>query len=239
MPDAIVLIDGGGHIEFINARAGQMFGYRSEELAGKPIDVLLTGHRREVYIEHRLCNSAGRRKDGTSFPVEISRSLAEAEEGSPIIFAIRETSECKVAQPGFARVVADLGGQTRLLDLAYDAILVRDMDRTITFWNRGAEVLYGWAKGEALGRTVHELLKTEYPGSIEDIEAEVLRAGRWEGELGHHRRDGSRVVMASRWALQRDDQGQPLGILEINSDITDRKSAEEALRAHVRQQAAV
>src|SRR5271157_5705310 len=126
-----------------------------------------------------------------------------------------------------------------LLDLACDAILVRDMDRTITFWSRGAEVLYGWAKSEAMGRTVHELLKTEYPGPIEDIEAEVLRTGRWEGELGHSKRDGSRIVMACHWALQRDDHGRPLAILEINSDITDHKSAEEALRTRVRQQAVV
>ena len=135
--------------------------------------------------------------------------------------------------------MADLEGQARLLDLACDAILVRDMDRAITFWNRGAEELYGWTKSEAMGRTVHELLKTEYPGPIEDIEAEVLRTGRWEGELGHFKRDGSRVVMASHWALQRDDHGRPLAILEINSDITDQKSAEEVLQARVRQQAAV
>ena len=105
--------------------------------------------------------------------------------------------------------VADLEGQVRLLDLACDAILVRDMDRAITFWNRGAEELYGWTKGEAMGRTVHELLKTEYPGPIEDIEAEVLRTGRWEGELGHFKRDGSRVVMASHWACSGTTRAGP------------------------------
>lgn len=126
-----------------------------------------------------------------------------------------------------------------LLDLARDAILVRDMDSAIIFWNRGAEELYGWTKSEAMGRTVHELLKTEYPGPVEDFEAEALRTGRWEGELGHFKRDGSRVVMASHWTLQRDDQGRPLAILEINSDITDQKRAEAVLHARVRQQAAV
>ena len=137
------------------------------------------------------------------------------------------------------RLAADLGGQARLLDLARDAILVRDMDRAITFWNRGAEVLYGWLKDEALGRTVHELLETVFPGPIEDIEAEILRTGRWEGELGHSKRDGSRVVMSSHWSLQRDEHGRPVAILMINSDITDYKTAEEELRARVRQQAAV
>jgi PAS domain S-box-containing protein len=129
--------------------------------------------------------------------------------------------------------------EMQLLDLACDAILVRDMNRAITFWNRGAEELYGWAKDEAMGRTVLELLKTEYPGPIEDIEAEVLRSGRWEGEVGHSKRDGSRVIMSSRWVLQRDDHGRPRAILEINNDVTDHARAEEALRARVRQQAAV
>jgi PAS domain S-box-containing protein len=127
----------------------------------------------------------------------------------------------------------------RLLDLACDAILVRDMDGTITFWNRGAEALYGWMKDEALGRTVDELLKTEYPVPIEDIEAEILRTGRWGGELGHSKRDGSRVVMSSHWSLQRDEHGLPVAILAINNDITADKIVEEELRTRVRQQAAV
>ena len=223
MPDAIILLDGGGHIEFVNARAEQMFGYRREELAGKPVDVLIPGHRREIHIGHRLRDSAGRRKDGTAFPVEISRSPPDRRRDSPPSHAIRETSECEEARGGSARLAADLGGQARLLDLACDAILVRDMDRAITFWNRGAEVLYGWLKDEALGRTVHELLETVFPGPIEDIEAEILRTGRWEGELGHSKRDGSRVVMSSHWSLQRDEHGRPVAILMINSDITDYK----------------
>ena len=118
-------------------------------------------------------------------------------------------------------------------------ILVRDMDGTVTFWNHGAEVLYGWSKDEALGRKVYELLKTKYPLPIEEIEGEVLRSGRWEGELVHTKRDGSRIAMASRWALQRDEDGRPVAVLKICSDITDQKRAEEALETRVRQQAAV
>ena len=113
------------------------------------------------------------------------------------------------------------------------------MDGTVTFWNHGAEVLYGWSKDEALGRKVYELLKTKYPLPIEEIEGEVLRSGRWEGELVHTKRDGSRIAMASRWVLQRDEDGRPVAILKICSDITDQKRAEEALETRVRQQAAV
>ncbi|MGZ3302562.1 MAG: ATP-binding protein, partial [Isosphaeraceae bacterium] len=97
----------------------------------------------------------------------------------------------------------------------------------------------GWTKNEAQGRKVHELLKTVYPRPIEDVEDEVLRTGRWEGELRHSGRDGSRLVMASHWALQRDEHGRPAAIIVTGRDITAYKRAEEELWARVRQQAAV
>lgn len=126
-----------------------------------------------------------------------------------------------------ARKVAE--DRARLLDLTHDTIFVRDMKDRITYWNRGSEQLYGWSAGEALGRSSHELQHTEFPVPLEAINAELLRTGRWEGELVHVRRDGQRVVVASRWSLQRDDHGNPVAVLETNNDITDRKHAEEAL----------
>lgn len=70
-----------------------------------------------------------------------------------------------------------------------------------------------------------------YPAPFDQIDAEVLRAGRWEGGLVRSKRNGTGVVVvASRWSPQRDDRGVPVGILETNSDITDRKRAEDALR---------
>jgi two-component system cell cycle sensor histidine kinase/response regulator CckA len=131
---------------------------------------------------------------------------------------------------------AILAEQAALLDLAQDAIVVRDMRNRILFWSRGAEAMYGWLSTEAVGRNTHELLMTEFAEPSEQIEVTLLRQGRWEGEAIHHRRDGTRVCVASRWALQRDPDGEPVRILTINSDITDRrlaeferKAAEEAL----------
>jgi PAS domain S-box-containing protein len=69
--------------------------------------------------------------------------------------------------------------QAQILDLAYDAILVRDMSGRIIFWNRGAEELYGWAREEALGQVSHELLRTRFPTSRQDVEAEVLDLAAW------------------------------------------------------------
>ena len=123
-----------------------------------------------------------------------------------------------------------LRAQAALLDLTHDTVFVMDMEGVIKYWNRGAEERYGWAAEQALGRVVHDLLKTVFPGPREEIRAEVSRTGRWEGEILHTKKDGTQVVVASRWALQRDERGAPLAILETNNDITLRKRAEEALR---------
>ncbi len=123
-----------------------------------------------------------------------------------------------------------LAEQAELLDLAHDAILVWDLHTgEIRFWNRGAEELYGWHKPEVLGRTPQAILQTRFPLPLAEINAELVRTRRWEGELVHTRRDGSTVVVSSRWALQVDDNGNPLAVLGINSDISSRKRAEAAL----------
>lgn len=131
-------------------------------------------------------------------------------------------------QPFERQAEASLREHADLLNLTHDAMFVRDMDAAITYWNRGAEEMYGWTAEEALGKSARELLKTISTVPIEQIESQVLRTGRWEGELVHHRRNGTPVVVASRLALQRDEHGQPVAILATNTDITERKRAEEA-----------
>jgi PAS domain S-box-containing protein len=128
------------------------------------------------------------------------------------------------------RVEARLRERAALLDLTHDTVFVMDMDGVIRYWNRGAEERYGWTAEQAVGRNVHDLLKTVFPASLEELKDEVTRVGRWEGELRHTRKDGTQVVVASRWSLERDEQGAPLAILETNNDITERKRAEEAVR---------
>jgi PAS domain S-box-containing protein len=117
-----------------------------------------------------------------------------------------------------------------LLDLTHDTVFVREMNDVITYWNRGAEELYGWTSQEALGQVSHKLMRTFFLEPLAEINAKLLRTGHWEGELIHTKRDGTQVVAASRWALQRDERNNPSAILETNNDITERKRAEEALR---------
>jgi len=129
-------------------------------------------------------------------------------------------------------VEAALLERAKLLDLTHDTIFVRGMNDAISFWNRGAEQLYGWNKEEVLGQISHQLLRTIFPSPLEEITSELLSTGRWEGELVHTKRDGTQVTVASRWSLRQDERGRPVGILETNNDITERKRA-EYLTSHV------
>ncbi len=125
---------------------------------------------------------------------------------------------------------ATLREQANLLNLTHDAIVVRDMNGTVRYWNRGAQELYGWSAEQAVGKVGHELLKTIFPVPLEQIEAEVIAAGRWEGEVVQTRKDGSQVIVASRWSLQRGETGAPVAVVVTNNDITKRKRAEEVAR---------
>jgi PAS domain S-box-containing protein len=126
--------------------------------------------------------------------------------------------------------VAERTQQASLLNLTHDTIFVRDMSDIITYWNRGAEELYGWSPQEAVGKDSQQLLHAEFALPVDDVRAELLRTGRWEGELRKTKADGSTVVVASRWSLRKDELGRPLAILETNNDISDRKRREEEIR---------
>src|SRR6202790_4730768 len=126
--------------------------------------------------------------------------------------------------------VAERTQQASLLNLTHDPIFVRDMSDVITYWNRGAQELYGWTDKEAVGRRAQELLQTIFPTPLEDIRAELLRTNRWEGELKKTKADGTQVVVGSRWSLRRDEQERPVAILETNNNITERKRREQDIQ---------
>jgi PAS domain S-box-containing protein len=120
--------------------------------------------------------------------------------------------------------------QASLLNLTHDTIIVRDMGFVLTYWNRGAQELYGWAPEEAVGKRSDELLRSSFQAPIDDIRAELLRTGRWEGEVRRTKADGAEVVVASRWSLRRDEREQPIAIMETSNDITEHKRREEEIR---------
>jgi len=121
--------------------------------------------------------------------------------------------------------------QAELLDRAQDAIMVRDLDGRIRYWNRGAESVYGWTPSEAAGHSAAVLLQTD-PEKHDAANRVLLEKGDWNGELRQIRKDGKPVIVSSRWTLLRNEAGEPKSILVINSDITEHKKLEaQFLRA--------
>lgn len=145
--------------------------------------------------------------------------------------AARASLEARVKErtAELERQAAQLTGRSQLLDMANDAVFATQ-DGRIAYWNRGAERLYGWSPEEAIGKEPGDLLHTELPIRREQIIEQVRAEGYWEGDVNQIRRDGARMVVASRWSAWRDDDGHNVGYLEINTDITQRKRAEESLR---------
>ncbi|GEM_PF-1107905 len=109
-------------------------------------------------------------------------------------------------------------------------VIGRDLQNHIIYWNKGAEELYGWTEAEALGKVTHELLQTGFPAPLTQIRAELMKNGLWKGELTHTRRNGTTVVVDSRWTLYRNDAGEAEAIVEVNNDISRRLQAVASLR---------
>jgi len=176
--------------------------------------------RRDYEMEYRAV-----RPDGSLRTVFAVGHLVvdAAGERAELIGTTADVTEARAAE-------AEIRRQAELLGLARDALIVRERDGAISYWNRGAEELYGWTAREALGKKSHELLSTRSPIPIEEIESITRERGRWNGELEQVRRDGTPIVVASSWSLQRDEAGRTIAILMTNTDVTARKRADEELR---------
>jgi two-component system, NtrC family, sensor kinase len=116
--------------------------------------------------------------------------------------------------------------RAQLLELATEAIMMRDLSGRVVYWSSGAEHLYGWKREEVLGKDLHTVLRTLFPVSRELIEAALVERKEWQGNLIQRRRDGSEVIVACRKTMNHDGDA----VLEVNRDITAQMQAEEALR---------
>lgn len=122
--------------------------------------------------------------------------------------------------------------QAALLDKAQDAICVCTLDGVMTYWNRGAERVYGWAQAEAIGRSIHDLLWRHDPTRFRELQQQVQEKEEWAGELSQFTKTEKPVVLQSRWTLVKDDAGVARSILMINTDISEKKELEaQFLRA--------
>jgi len=233
--DAIVSKSLDGIITSWNKGAEQLFGYSAKEAIGQNIRLIVPQdrHHEEATILTLLARgervdhfeTVRVRKDGSMLDISVAISPVKDAAGAVIGASkvARDITERKRA----ARAQAE---QARLLDLSTDAIFVRDMADRITYWSKGASELYGYTCDEALGRVTHELLRTVFPEPLENVRAQLDRADRWTGELVHKKKNGTEIVVTTRWVLDRDPYGNPRSILETNTDITQRKQAERAFK---------
>jgi PAS domain S-box-containing protein len=116
--------------------------------------------------------------------------------------------------------------QATLLDLAHDAIFVRDLEGRVEFWNQGAQRLYGWTPAEAVGRTIWQLFPDDNKAHVGAAERIAMEKGEWIGELQKLSKDGRKVIADSRWTLLRNEAGEPRSLLVINTDVTEEKKLE-------------
>jgi len=233
--DAIISKTLDGVITSWNKSAERLFGYTCEEAVGRHITLIVPEDRRdeEAKILGRLkrgerinhFETLRQRKDGRLLTLSLTISPVKDDAG-------RIVGASKVARDITERkeIERALTERARLLDLSSDAIMVRDGADRVTYWNQSACNLYGYSREEAMGRMTHELFRTEFPEPLEHITEQLHRDGRWTGELIHRRKDGTKVVVVSRWTLDKDERGNENCVLETNNDITQQKRNDQALR---------
>ena len=215
----------------------EVLGYEPEEFSSSPDfwqNLLHPDDRERVLAENERTNETGEpfeieyrmiARDGSVVWVRDEAHLMYDEAGEPMFWqgVFTDITERR-------RQEEELRRQAELLELTQDSVIVRDPEAVVSYWNSAAEEMYGWSREEALGKNSFELLRTEFPEPLEEIEDRLVRDGQWEGEIVNYRRDGTPVEVLTRWSLQRTAAGDPLTVLEINSDITERKRREDALR---------
>ncbi|MEN6525655.1 MAG: PAS domain S-box protein [Candidatus Polarisedimenticolia bacterium] len=230
----IALSDSKTHlIVEANEALQRLLGYTLEELRRRRYEDLAVEGDREAAADGRDGLALGgervrerrfMRKDGVVVQCRIAGSLVLDAAGKPRFeLGIVESLEARKAAEEKIRE------QAALLDNARDAIAVRALDGAITYWNKGAERLYGWTAAEAVGRRAEELLYDGASGPDAEARLPALVDGAWTGEIEQTTKDGRRVRVQSRWTLVRDAEGRPKAFLVINTDVTEQRRLEAQL----------
>jgi len=233
----VIVLDRAGNVVQFNRACEQLSGYLFDEIKGKNIvetfllqeekeavklvfDEVCTGKFPNIHDNFWITKSGDLRLIAWSNTAMLdAQGQVEYIIGTGIDITERKLHEAQISQ------------QAELLDKARDAILVRDLEGGLLFWNKGAERMYGWTREEALGRHAGDFLFVD-PLRFPEINGLTLSQGEWHGEIQHRTKLGTEVMTEARWTLIRDQEGAPKSVLSIDTDITERKKIEaQFLRA--------
>ncbi len=218
----------------VNETAVTAYGYSRDEFLRmtlkdlQPRDQVAELSRRLAEIESlpgHVFRTRHRKQDARLIDVEIVTRTINFSGREARLTVANDITERKAAEDRIHE-------QAALLDLAHDAIFVKDWEGTIKFWNKGAEQLFGWTAAEAVGRPADELFTAQASGLRETAARELVEKGEWSGELQKQTKTGKKVIVNSGWTLLRDDEDRPRSVLVIEADITEKKKLEtQFLRA--------
>jgi len=236
--DAIISVDDDQNVTLFNPGAEKIFGYKPAEIVGRPLDLLIPERYRHLHNKHvsefqkspdvlrpmaERSTIYGLRKDGAEFPAEASISKFEASGQNILTIRLRDISERKAAERGLRELAA-------IVESSEDAIVSENLEGVITSWNGGAQKIFGYTAGEAVGRHAAMLLPLE---SGDEVSENVARAAKGEGfrrESVRLCKEGKRITVWLTVSPLKGPHGEIVGISTIARDITDRKKLEEQLR---------
>jgi len=236
--DSVLVLDGELRVKAANRAFYETFWATPENTLERPLPEIGNGQWNLPPLLEMLREMLPKQKEVREFKVEHEfpglgrramlfnafRMKRSGNEPRLTLLAITDFTERE-------RAMEILQEQSKLIDLAHDAIIVRNANSVVRSWNQGAATLYGWTRDEAVGKVTHLLFNTKFPEPFDDVERKLFGQGEWSGELVHTARNGNQIVVASHQVLQRDKHGTPVAILEINRDITEHKQVESSLRS--------
>jgi PAS domain S-box-containing protein len=244
-PDGVVVVDATGLIRMVNRQAESMFGYPPRGLLGRPMEVVVPELVRHGHSEHRygyFANAttlpmgtglelAGRRKDGTEFPVDISFTPLESDDGLMVSAAVRDISERKKIDARFHGLEAAIR-LAAIVESSDDAIIGKRLDGVITSWNAGAERMYRYTANEIIGHNISELIPRDQISELAPILERVRQGERVEHFVTKRvRKDGAILDMSVTISPIRDASGVVTGASTVARDMTETKRAEVDRRA--------